>query len=343
MRKALTIAAVAAGTALLARGLRRGASLRGRVVLITGGSRGLGLVLARKLVCSGARIAICARDERELGRARDHLAALGGEVLAVTCDVRIPAAAERLLETVVAHYGRLDVLINNAGIIEVGPARTMSLQDYRSVMGVNFWGAVHTTLAALPHLRRSALARIVNVTSIGGAIPVPHLLPYTCSKFAMVGFSEGLAVELAPEGVRVTTVLPGMMRTGSFVNALFKGQRAREVSWFSLGAALPIASMSAERAARRILLACARGERFLTLGLPFKALRIAQALAPGMSIAVLGVLARLLPEADGADPGELAEPGWLHRRGVARGPLLALGNRAARRNLEVPWASPEPG
>src|SRR5207237_10517486 len=65
--------------------------------------------------------------------------------------------------------------------------------------------------------------------------------------------------------------------------------------------------------------------------------------APGMSIAVLGVLARLLPEADGADPGELAEPGWLHRRGVARGPLLALGNRAARRNLEVPWASPEPG
>src|SRR5439155_23457680 len=128
--------------------------------MIDDGSRGLVLVVARQLVRSGARHAICAREERELGRARDNLAALGGEVLDVTCDVRIPAAAERLLETVVAHYGRLDVLINNAGIIEVGPARTMSLQDYRSVRGVNVWGAVHTTLAALPHLRRSVLARI---------------------------------------------------------------------------------------------------------------------------------------------------------------------------------------
>jgi NAD(P)-dependent dehydrogenase (short-subunit alcohol dehydrogenase family) len=343
MGKALTIAAAAAGTALLARKLRRGASLRGRVVLITGGSRGLGLLLARELVRKGARIAICARDERELGRAREDLAARGGEVLAVACDVRIPSAAERLVETVVARYGRLDVLINNAGIIEVGPAGAMSLEDYQSVMGVNFWGAVHTTLAALPHLRRSTLARIVNVTSIGAAIPVPHLLPYTCSKFALLGFSEGLAAEVAPEGVCVTTVLPGMMRTGSFVNALFKGQRAREVSWFSLGAALPIASMNADRAARRILLACARGERFLTLGLPFKALRIAHALAPGLSIAILSVMARLLPELDGADPRERPEPGWLHRRGLGRSPLLVLGNRAARRNLEVPWASPEPG
>ena len=94
-----------------------------------------------------------------------------------------------------------------------GPARTMSLQDYRSVMGVNFWGAVHTTLAALPHLRRSALARIVNVTSIGGAIPVPHLLPYTCSKFAMVGFSEGLAVELAPHRITCNALSPGAIDT----------------------------------------------------------------------------------------------------------------------------------
>lgn len=343
MGKALTVAAAAVGAALLARKLRRGPSLRGRVVLVTGSSRGLGLVLARQLIRKGARIAICARDERELVRAQNDLAARGGEVLAVVCDLRIPSAAERLVETVIAHYGRLDVLINNAGIIEVGPAGAMSLQDYQSVMGVNFWGSVHTTLAALPHLRRSALARIVNVGSIGGAIPVPHLLPYTCSKFALVGFSEGLAAEVAPEGVRVTTVLPGMMRTGSFVNALFKGQRPREVSWFSVGSALPLASMSADRAARRILLACARGERFLTLGLPFKALRIAHALAPGISIAVLGALGRLLPELDGADPSELAEPGWLHRRGLARGPLVALGNRAARRNLEVPWASPEPG
>ena len=341
MRNAIRIAAAVGAGALLARKLWPRATFAGCVVLITGGSRGLGLVLARELVRRGARLSICARDERELARAQTDLESRGGEVLAVPCDLRIPSSAERTVQTVVAHYGRLDVLVNNAGIIEVGPVDAMSLSDYQSVMGVNFWGAVHATLAALPHLRRSSLARIVNITSIGGTVPVPHLLPYTCSKFAMVGFSEGLAAEVHRQGVRVTTVVPGLMRTGSFVNALFKGQRAKEFSWFSLGAAAPLVSLSAERAARRIVLACARGERFVTLGLPYKALRIAHALAPGVTLAAFAVLDRLLPKRGDAQATDAPEPGWLHRRGIARSPLLALGNRAARRNLEVPWASPD--
>jgi len=341
MGKAIRIAAALGAGALLARKLWPRASFAGRVVLITGGSRGLGLVLARELVRRGARLAICARDDRELARAQTDLEARGGKVLAIPCDLRIPAAAERMIATVVAHYGRLDVLVNNAGIIEVGPVDSMSLADYQSVMGANFWGAVHATLAALPHLRRSSLARIVNVTSIGGVVPVPHLLPYTCSKFAMVGFSEGLGTEVGRSGVRVTTVVPGLMRTGSFVNALFKGQRAKEFSWFSLGAAAPLVSMSAERAARRIVSACARGERFVTLALPYKALRIAHALAPGLTVAAFAAVDRLLPKRGDAQPGDAPEPGWLHRQGITRTPLLALGNRAARRNLEVPWAGPE--
>ena len=342
MRKALSIAAAAAGAALLVRRLIPRGNLRGRVVLVTGGSRGLGLVLARQLVRKGARVAICARDDAELQRAHDDLSAHGGEVLTVPCDLRIPSAAERLVEMVVARYGRLDVVVNNAGIIEVGPERTMTLADYQTVMGVNFWGAVHVTLAALPHLRRSSSGRIVNITSIGGVVPVPHLLPYTCAKFALVGFSEGLATELERDGVRVTTVVPGLLRTGSYVNALFKGKRADEVSWFSLGGALPGVSLNAERAARRIILACERGERFVTLGFPAKVMRLAHSLAPGLVIAALARIDRLLPGADGADPGEAAEPGWLHRRGVARSPLVALADRAARRNLEIPPLPPTP-
>jgi NAD(P)-dependent dehydrogenase (short-subunit alcohol dehydrogenase family) len=336
MRKALTFAAAAAGAALIARRFVPRSALRGRVVLVTGGSRGLGFLLARRLLQKGARVAICARDDRELQRATDELRRGGGEVLAVPCDVRIASAAERTVEMVVARYGRLDVVVNNAGIIEVGPERAMALADYQSVMGVNFWGAVHVTLAALPHLRRSSCGRIVNITSIGGLVPIPHLLPYTCAKYALAGFSEGLGTELGRDGVRVTTVVPGLMRTGSYVNALFKGQRAEEVSWFSLGSALPFVSMSAERAARRIVLACERGESFVTLGFPAKVLRLLHALAPGVFVRGLSLVDRLLPAAGGADPGEAPEPGWLHRRGVARSPLVALADRAARRNLEVP-------
>jgi|SRR5437868_11121739 len=341
MPRALSIAAAAVGALVVARRFAPRATLRGRVVLITGGSRGLGLVLARQLVRKGARVAICARDEQELSRAREDLARHGGDVLTIPCDLRLESAGERLVQIVVAHYGRLDVLVNNAGIIEVGPQITMSLADYESVMAVNFWGAVRVTLAALPHLRRSSRGHVVNITSIGGLVPVPHLLPYTCAKYAMVGFSEGLATEVANEGVRVTTVVPGLMRTGSFVNALFKGQRSSEVSWFSLGAALPIVSISAERAARRVLLACERGERFVALGLPAKVVRLAHALVPGLFVRALSVVDRLLPKADGTSAAEAPEPGWLHRRGVARSPLVALGDRAAQRNLEVPWPAPE--
>ena len=134
MRK-LLIAAGAVGAVLLARRLLPGASLRGRVVLVTGGSRGLGLVLARELARKGARIAICARDERELQRAREDLRARGADALTVVCDVRVPGAAERLVDTTVRHFGRLDVLINNAGIIQVGPADTMSRRSWASTSG----------------------------------------------------------------------------------------------------------------------------------------------------------------------------------------------------------------
>src|SRR5437762_12992387 len=127
MRKALSIAFAAAGAALITRRLLPRRSLSGRVMLITGGSRGLGLVLARQFLRKGARVAICARDESELQRAAEDLSAHGSEVLNVTCDLRIPSAAERLVDAVVARYGRLDIVVNNAGIIEVGPESTMSL------------------------------------------------------------------------------------------------------------------------------------------------------------------------------------------------------------------------
>src|SRR5204863_5194639 len=117
-----------------------------------------------------------------------------------------------------------------------------------------------TTLSVLPAMRRQGEGRIVNISSIGGKIAVPHLLPYDASKFALTGFSEGLRAELLKDGIYVTTVCPGLMRTGSPRNADFKGQHEAEYAWFSIGDSLPGMSMSAEAAAERIVTAFRQGE-----------------------------------------------------------------------------------
>jgi short-subunit dehydrogenase len=239
---------------------------------------------------------------------------------------------------VLQRFGRLDVLINNAGVIQVGPAESMGLRDFREAMEINCFGMIQTTLAALPHLLRRGKGNVVNVCSIGGAVAVPHLLPYTVSKFAAVGFSEGLCAELRSSGIRVTTILPGVMRTGSFVNALFKGRQDDEMAWFSLSSSLPGSSIAARRAARRILRACALGEPYVTVGLPAKILRLTHALAPGVLDRFFALVTMALPRPGGAGPDDAAEPGWLHR--VRLGLLTTLGDRAARENREVPWAPP---
>ncbi|HZR10351.1 MAG TPA: SDR family NAD(P)-dependent oxidoreductase [Myxococcales bacterium] len=316
----------------------RSYSFAGKRVLITGASRGLGLVLARLLAAQGARLAICARDAAELERARAELAARGVDVLAVTCDVSDPDQAASFVSQALERYGGIDVLINNAGIIQVGPLEAMGLQDFREAMEINYFGTVHTTIAALPHLRGHG--RVVNICSIGGAVAIPHLLPYVGSKYAAVGFSEGLTVEGARQGIRVTTVLPFVMRTGSHWNALFKGRREREVAWFAIGASLPGSSVSADRAARRILRACARGEGYVSIGLLAKTARVVHAIAPGFVNRIAALVNRVLPAPGGAGPRDFAEPGWLHRPAAANGPWTRLGDEAARRNREVPWAPP---
>jgi NAD(P)-dependent dehydrogenase (short-subunit alcohol dehydrogenase family) len=314
---------------------------KGKVVLVTGGSRGLGLILARQLARQGARLAICARDATELAGAQDELVSLGAEVLAVACDVGDEAQAQIFIDQSLRRYGHIDVLINNAGIIQVAPQESMGLPDFRDVLAANFWGTVHASLAALPHMRKRRQGRIVNITSIGGAVAVPHLLPYSCSKFAATGFSEGLTAEVAKDGIQVTTILPSLMRTGSFVNALFKGRQDDELAWFAFGSTMPGLSMAAERAAARILRACQRGSPYVTLGLNGKLLRLIHALLPGTTVRVLSAVNRLLPAAGGAGPGDPAEPGWQHRPARPAGFLQRLGNRAARRNREVRWAAPE--
>jgi NAD(P)-dependent dehydrogenase (short-subunit alcohol dehydrogenase family) len=306
----------------------REASLDGQVVLITGGSRGLGLLLAREFGRLGCRIAICARDAGQLERARADLMARGVPTLAQRCDVSDRVQVYEFVASVLDHYGSLDIVVNNAGIIQVGPIDTLDIDDFEHAMNVMFRGALHTTLAVLPYMKARGRGRIVNITSIGGKVAVPHLLPYGCAKFAHVALSEGLAAEVAKDGIRVTTIVPGLMRTGSAVNALFHGRQEREFAWFGLASGTPLTAMSAERAARRIVAATRRGETEVTLTWQANMVRALHGVAPGATVRLLSLVNRLLPDAPAVDQGEAAgmEPG----KGLMRSPVSGLMKRAAR-------------
>ncbi|HEY0003202.1 MAG TPA: SDR family NAD(P)-dependent oxidoreductase [Pyrinomonadaceae bacterium] len=335
-RDGLWLAAAGVGALVAARALLRKwreYDLREKVVLITGGSRGLGLVLAREMAEQGASLAICARDVDELERARADLLRRGARVVAVPCDVTDREQVREMIDVVTEHFGRIDVLVNNAGVIQVGPVEVMTLEDYEQAMNVHFWGPLYTTLAVLPQMRRRREGRIVNISSIGGKISVPHLLPYSASKFALVGLSEGLRAELAKDRIVVTTVCPGLMRTGSPRNANFKGQHRAEYAWFSISDSLPVTAMQAERAARQIVEACRRGDAEIVLSVQAQLAVRFHGLFPGLTQDLLGFVNRLLPapggigrkRAKGKDSASSLSPSW----------LTTLTEWAAQRNNEM--------
>jgi len=324
-------AAVSVGVGATAYALRRHRTidLLDRVVVITGGSRGLGLALAEECARRGAKVAICARDPEELEIARRQVRyKFAGEVLADVCDVTRTKDVESFLDAVLSRFGQIDVLINNAGVISVGPAESQTLADYEEAMNTMYWGVVYPTLSALPHMKKRGGGRIANIASIGGKIAVPHLLPYTAAKFATVGFSEGLRSELLKDGIRVTTVCPGLMRTGSHLNAHFKGQHRREFGWFSFGATMPLVSIDVRRAARKIIAAIRAGDAELVITPQAKVAAHLHGLFPGLTTDVLGVVNRLLPKA-GWDRAE-RHVGRESHSWLTKSFLQHMGERAAR-------------
>ena len=206
-----------------------------------------------------------------------------------------------MVQETLARFGKIDILINNAGIIEVGPLEHMSRQDFERSMGVHFWAPFELIMQIIPEMRARGGGRIVNIASIGGKIAVPHMAPYTASKFALVGLSDALRAELARGNIFVTTVTPGMMRTGSEIHAKFKGDHAAEFKSFTGASKLPFASISAERAAKKILAACARGQAALIIPLPARALIIANALLPNITARIMKFINKHLPASAGAD------------------------------------------
>jgi NAD(P)-dependent dehydrogenase (short-subunit alcohol dehydrogenase family) len=299
---------------------------RGRVALVTGSSRGLGLEIARQLIREGARVVLTARNSDDLAEAREQLGALGGEVFSHPCDLSDRSQVRELFRLIGERFGPVEVLVNNAGTIQVGPLELQTREDFVEAMDANYWSAVHCSLEALPDMRARREGRIVNISSIGGLVPVPHLLPYSASKFALSGFSDGLRVEAMKDGVKVTTVYPTLVRTGSHRNALFKGQNEKEYAWFALSDTNPLLSVSAEWAARAIIEASRYGEASAFLGYATKIARVAYGFFPGVTVAGLTLANRLLPRPGGI--GTARALGKESRSPLAPASLTALGESA---------------
>lgn len=325
-----TALAAGAGAAMAAKLTAKGSSYTflGKSVVITGGSRGLGLAMSRLLADEGARVTVLARNREELDRAVEDIALGQNDVLAFRCDVTDRQEVENTLRRVIEHRGRIDVLINNAGIIQVGPVEHMALEDFEEAMKVHMWGPLYAMNAVIPHMKREGEGRIVNISSIGGKIAVPHLLPYSASKFALVGLSDGMRAELAKDNIHVTTVAPGLMRTGSPFQALLKGDRQKELAWFMLLDALPVSSISAERAARQIIEACRNGDPELTVTIQARVAALANELFPGLFARSMQVFARLLPGPQGRE-GDESQTGWENQSAFTRSPVMALTRKAA--------------
>ena len=270
-------------------------SYRDKIALITGGSRGLGLEIARQICARGGKVALIARDAEELARAKTELDRFATEVLMIQCDLLESAQIQSAVQQTIQRFGKIDILINNAGIIEIGPLAHMQLKDFDRAMRLHFWAPYILQLLIVPLMRAKGGGRIVNISSIGGRIAVPHMAAYSASKFALAGFSDAIRPELAQDNIYVTTVTPGLMRTGSQVHAKFKGDHAAEYRWFDWSRKIPFASISVERAARKILSACRRGKPALIMPLSAYLIIAANALFPNLTARVMKMFNRSLP------------------------------------------------
>jgi NAD(P)-dependent dehydrogenase (short-subunit alcohol dehydrogenase family) len=332
----LGLLAVAAGACVVKSLVRRSFAydFKDKVVLITGGSRGLGLVLAREFASEGARLIICARDEDELNRARVDLESRGAEVMTYKCDVTNRSEVMELVASIHERFPGVDVLVNNAGVIQMGPLEVMTHEDFEKALNTHFWGPLNVMMAVLPRMRAKKSGRIVNISSIGGKVSVPHLVPYCASKFALTGLSRGMRTELLKDGVAVTTVCPGLMRTGSPRNAGFKGKHREEYAWFSISDASPLLSVSAERAAREIVSASRNGRAELVISVPAKLAVLFDTLFPEMTSDLFGLANKLvLPEPGGI--GTREAKGKESTSAWSPSVLTTLNERAAVRNNEV--------
>jgi butyryl-CoA dehydrogenase len=256
-------------------------SFRDKVSAITGAASGIGRALAIDLAGRGSHLALSDIDTDGLSATAAQCEGRGVKVTTARVDVADRAAVESWADSVVSDHGRVNLVVNNAGVAVVSTVEAVSYEDFQWLMGINFWGVVHGTKAFLPHLKASGEGHIVNVSSVFGLMGIPGQSAYNAAKFAVRGFTDSLRIELEMEGacVSATTVHPGGIKTNIARNARANESMASLTGEASVGPEgdlgeqfARIAFTTPEKAARQILAAVERNRRRVLVGPDAKAI-----------------------------------------------------------------------
>lgn len=311
---------------------------KGKSVLITGGSRGLGLALARNLLNEGARVSLIARKFEELAKARQMLLNQypNAEICTIICDVTKKDQLSRAIHETIDAFGVVDAIINNAGSITVGPLESMTKVDFEAQMKLHLYSVIDAVELLRPYFRERGGGRIINICSLGGKTAVPHMIPYNASKFALAGFSQGAAIELANENIKVTTVYPALMRTGSPIQAVFKGEHQKEFAWFEIADNIPGLSMSADVAAKKIIEASAEGKTELVLSVLGRLRVLSGALFPELVNSIMVMIGSWMPKGNSGVRQTGHQSRYLFDKWILTRPFRVIARNAEEKNNQTP-------
>ncbi len=263
-------------------------AIRDAVTIITGASAGIGRAAAMTFAGAGARVVLVSRDPARLSEAAAAIRAAGGEALAVPADVTRDDDVDRMVDSVLDRYGRIDILVCNAGVGLYGDVADLPMEALRRTFEVNYFGVVRCIQAALPSMRRARSGLIQIVSSVIGRRSIPGYSGYCATKFALYALAEALRLELRSDGIKVQTVYPALTATGFPANAVIRNPARSNA---------PPRGMSPERVAQHMLRAARRGSRDHVITLGGRVLTAMNGLAPRIVDAVVARVVK--PRIDG--------------------------------------------